>query len=59
MQENPASLPTIAKIANAMTGGREKALEAGMNDHIARPINVINLFNTMAKRISPSRPVSD
>jgi len=50
-------LPVIAMTANAMAGDREKVLDAGMNDHIAKPINVNNMFNTMAKWITPSNPV--
>ncbi|MDN3653552.1 PAS domain S-box protein [Thalassotalea ponticola] len=45
-------LPILAMTANAMAGDREKAIQAGMNDHIPKPINVNNLFNTMAKWIS-------
>ncbi len=45
----------IAMTANAMTGDREKALTAGMNDHIPKPINVTAMFQTMAKWISPSQ----
>jgi HPt (histidine-containing phosphotransfer) domain-containing protein len=37
--------------ANAMAGDREKVLEAGMNDHIAKPINVAAMFQTMARWI--------
>ena len=47
-------LPVLAMTANAMAGDRETALEAGMNDHIAKPINVRALFATMAKWIKPS-----
>ena len=46
-------LPIIAMTANAMAGDREKALKAGMNDHIAKPINIGQLFITMAAWITP------
>ena len=52
-----AELPVLAMTANAMAGDREKALEAGMNDHIAKPINVREMFSTMARWIVPSEPV--
>ena len=51
-------LPILAMTANAMAGDREKVMDAGMNDHIAKPINVENMFRTMAKWITPSNPVS-
>ena len=47
------SLPVIAMTANVMAGDRERALEAGMNDHIAKPINVREMLTTMAKWINP------
>jgi len=37
-----------------MAGDREKALEAGMCDHIAKPIDVRAMFATFAKWIRPS-----
>ena len=46
-------LPVIAMTANAMVGDREKALEAGMNDHIAKPVKVEDLFATLARWIRP------
>jgi CheY-like chemotaxis protein/HPt (histidine-containing phosphotransfer) domain-containing protein len=46
-------LPVIAMTANAMVGDREKALAAGMNDHIAKPIDVEEMFSTLARWISP------
>jgi PAS domain S-box-containing protein len=49
-------LPIIAMTANAMVGDREKAIEAGMNDHIAKPLNVANMFNTIARWITPKNP---
>ncbi len=51
------NLPIIAMTANAMAGDREKALEAGMNDHIAKPIDVNDMFSTMTKWITPAKPV--
>jgi signal transduction histidine kinase/CheY-like chemotaxis protein len=48
-----ATLPVIAMTANAMAGDKEKVLDAGMNDHIAKPIDVAEMFSTMARWISP------
>ncbi len=45
------SLPVIAMTANAMVGDREKALAAGMNDHVAKPIDMEELFATLARWI--------
>jgi HPt (histidine-containing phosphotransfer) domain-containing protein len=39
--------------ANAMVGDREKVLAAGMNDHIAKPINVVEMFATLARWVRP------
>jgi CheY-like chemotaxis protein len=42
-------LPVIAMSANAMAGDREKVIDAGMNDHIAKPIRVDELFGTLSR----------
>ncbi|HKW84793.1 MAG TPA: response regulator, partial [Burkholderiaceae bacterium] len=42
-------LPVIAMTANAMVGDRDKALAAGMNDHVAKPIKLEQLFGTLAR----------
>ena len=47
------TLPVIAMTANAMVGDREKVLAVGMNDHIAKPINVTEMFATLARWIRP------
>jgi two-component system, sensor histidine kinase and response regulator len=50
------TLPIIAMTANAMTDDREKCLEAGMNDLVAKPIDVAQLFRTLLRWISPREP---
>jgi len=47
-------LPIIAMTANALTGDRGKCIESGMNDHIAKPINVDHFFSTLARWIKLS-----
>ncbi|WP_457389345.1 response regulator [Roseateles sp. P5_E1] len=49
-------LPVIAMTANAMAGDRQKALEAGMNDHVPKPIRVDELFATLARWVRPALP---
>lgn len=44
-------IPIIAMTANAMAGDREKCLEAGMNDHVSKPINTVELFTALNKWI--------
>lgn len=44
-----ADIPIIAMTANAFTEDRQVALEAGMNDHIAKPINMNVLVPTLRK----------
>jgi CheY-like chemotaxis protein len=38
----------IAMTANAMVGDRDKALAAGMNDHVAKQIKPAQLFGTLS-----------
>lgn len=45
------TLPILAMTANVMSEDIEKALEAGMNDKIAKPINPEVMFVTLAKWI--------
>jgi len=48
-----AELPVIAMTANAMAGDRERCAAAGMNDHIAKPIDIDLMFLTLARWIKP------
>ena len=55
IREKPeyADLPIIAMTANVMAGDREKCLEAGMNDHVAKPIDPEKLFSALVQWITP------
>ena len=53
-----ATLPVLAMTANAMSSDKALCLAAGMNDHIVKPIDVNQLFVTMARWIRPSRPAA-
>ncbi len=47
-----ATLPVIAMTAHAMAGDIEKSAAAGMNDHVAKPIDPDHLFETLVKWIA-------
>ena len=46
-------VPIIAMTAHAMAGDRERSLEAGMNDHVTKPIDPDQLFAALQKWIKP------
>ena len=52
-QDPQSSIPIIAMTAHAMSGDREKSMEAGMNDHVTKPIDPDQLFSTLIKWIKP------
>ncbi|WP_196139070.1 GAF domain-containing protein [Aliikangiella sp. G2MR2-5] len=52
------SFPIVAMTANVMKGDKEKCLEHGMNDYIAKPINRTVFFSTLEQLIGNKRNFS-
>ncbi len=46
-----ANIPIIAMTANAFEEDKQAALRCGMNSHIAKPINIPELFETLDKML--------
>jgi PAS domain S-box-containing protein len=52
------NLPVVAMTANAMERDRERCMAAGMNDHVAKPIEPEELWKALLKWIKPRHPVA-
>jgi two-component system sensor histidine kinase/response regulator len=50
-------VPIIAMTAHAMAGDEQKSIEAGMNDHVTKPIDPGQLFATLQKWIKPGEKI--
>jgi two-component system sensor histidine kinase/response regulator len=48
-----AAMPILAMTANAMQGDRERCLAAGMNEHLAKPIDPEQLFAALRRWLQP------
>lgn len=54
-QDKFKTLPILALTANAMSDDREKVLAVGMDCHIAKPVQIPQVFVTMAQWITPEK----
>jgi CheY-like chemotaxis protein len=56
LRENPRNrtMPIVAMTAHAMLEERLRCLDAGMNDHIAKPIEVDKFFATVSRWLTAS-----
>jgi CheY-like chemotaxis protein len=50
-EERFSNLPIIAMTANALASDREFCLQAGMNAHVPKPVDVTELYGTLARWI--------
>jgi len=53
IRANPrwANLPVLATTAHAMSGDRERCLEAGMNGYISKPVHPAHLLTTVNEHL--------
>jgi len=61
LRANPrlAALPIVAMTANAREADRQRCLEAGMNDHLAKPIAPERLWAALQRWIAPSQALHE
>jgi PAS domain S-box-containing protein len=48
-----ADIPIIAVTAHAMMGDRDNSIQAGMDDHVTKPLDPEELFKALVKYITP------
>ena len=58
-KKDAETIPIIAMTANAFAEDKRKTMEAGMDAHLSKPLNVQELMDTIRKFCAGSRYVSD
>ncbi len=60
LRRNPkfSQLPVIAMTANVMAEDREHCRAAGMNDHIAKPLDLRHMLATLTKWLAPDNTLT-
>jgi CheY-like chemotaxis protein len=56
--EEFSQIPIIAVTANAIHGDRERFIQAGMNDYLAKPIDREKLFELLARFLSSANNIN-
>ena len=51
LPDERAKIPIIAITANAFEEDRQAALAAGMDDYVAKPVEISELFRTIMKNL--------
>ncbi|HEX5627665.1 MAG TPA: response regulator [Actinomycetota bacterium] len=47
--ERTAAIPVVAVTAQAMTGDRERFLEAGFNGYMSKPVDIVEFIGTVKR----------
>lgn len=54
----PPRVLVIAMTANAFGEDRQACLNAGMNDHVAKPVDPEALYGTLLRWLPPTKPTA-